>query len=418
MKRLFRIVWTIASSRLLTPAVIGFFLVFYIVLAFFTDEALTLLLALTRRNIFIAAALAALPLNCLCRIFVEACIHRKRQAAALSGKGVDDLENLFDEVFAVPVSNSFSELQKRLSSLGYKTRLMDRTLNAWRGLSNFPARIVFLAATFCLFAGILVSTTSKTVNRAYVVEGMPLPSPAGNGGNVERIVLANSSGSILARTLDMVVDPSSPGNDKRDFGLYPPSLFGGSFVYPRYLGLALFFRFASPDMQQPYEMESVLNVYPPGKEDSVAISGSPYRVIFSISEPGDGEDRYESYMSGRVPFQFKVVKGKDVLFSGGAPGGGEYIHDGYRLSLHDVRRLVVTDFVHDYGVYFIWAAVALYVIALFIWLPLRVLFPRGEMLFTSDADKAWACSRVEGQGRRHDGVFHEALDMLDSIEKG
>ena len=250
-----------------------------------------------------------------------------------------------------------------------------------------------------------------------VVEGEPLPTPDRIGGRVERITLANSSGSILSRTLTMEVAPSSSGYGKRIFGLYPPSLYGGSFVYPRYLGLALLLRFSAPDLPAGYEKHCILNCYPPGKEASEVIPGSPYRIVFSIPEPDAGSDRYISYMTGNVTLQFKLLKGKEVLFTGSAPGGGEFVRDGYRLAFPDIRRLVVTDFIGDYGVLFIWAAALFFVLAGCIWLPIRIFFPRREMLFRCGPDVTKACSRAEGGARRHAGVFHEALDLVDARQK-
>jgi hypothetical protein len=249
-----------------------------------------------------------------------------------------------------------------------------------------------------------------------VIEGEPLPTPEGIGGRVERISLASSSGPILIRTLTMEVTPSDSGQGKRIFGIYPPSLYGGAFVYPRFLGLDLFLRFSAPDLPAVYEKHSILNCYPPGKEASEAIPGSPYRIVFSVSEPDAGSDRYISYMTGSITLQFKLLKGNEVLFSGSAPGGGEFVRDGYRLSFPDIRRLVVTDFIGDYGVYFIWAAALLFVAAGCLWLPIRSFFPRREMLFRYEPDATRACSRAEGGARRHAGVFHEALDLVDATK--
>jgi hypothetical protein len=99
---------------------------------------------------------------------------------------------------------------------------------------------------------------------------------------------------------------------------------------------------------------------------------------------------------------------------GNAPVGGEFAQSGYRLTFSEVRRLVVTDFIGDYGVIFVWTAALLFVAAGCIWLPLRVFFPRREMLFRFVADATWACSRAEGGSRKHAGVFHEALDFVDA----
>jgi hypothetical protein len=393
--------------------VIGFFFLIYIGIAFFTDETLITLMAFTRKSVILAGLLALIPLNSALRLLLETARHLKMRRA-LAGKSVDVLPELFDETVELPASHPFPELQSRLAAVGYKTRCSENALAAWRGISIFPARILFIAGTFCLFTGILISITTRASHRQMVVEGEPLPMPEGTGGRVERITLANSSGSILSRTLAMEVAPSGTGYGKRIFGIYPPSLYGGSFVYPRYLGLALLLRFSAPDMPAGYEKQCFLNSYPPGKEASEEIPGSPYRIVFSIPEPDAGSDRYISYMTGNVTLQLKLLKGKEVIFTGSAPGGGEFVRDGYRLAFPDIRRLVVTDYIGDYGVFFIWAAALLFAAAGCLWLPIRMFFPRRELLFRFEPAATRACSRAEGGARSHAGVFHEALDLVDA----
>jgi hypothetical protein len=417
MKRLLRAMLAAVSSRALAPLVIGLFFLLYIGIAFFTDETLITLMAFTRSSRILAVILALIPLNYAFRIVRET-VRQLAMHRALTGKTVDVLPELIDEEVELPVSPPFPELQNRLAAAGYKTRRTENALTAWRGASIFPARILFLAGSFCLFTGILISITTRTSVRQMVVEGEPLPMPEGTGGRVERITLANSSGSILSRALTMEVAPSSSGYGRRIFGLYPPALYGGAFVYPRYLGLALLLRFSAPDLPAGYETHCFLNSYPPGKEASEAIPGSPYRIVFSIPEPDAGSDRYISYMTGNVTLQFKLLKGKDLLFTGSARGGGEFVRDGYRLAFPDIRRLVVTDYIGDYGVFLIWAAALLFVTAGCLWLPIRAFFPRREMLFRFEPDVTRACSRAEGGARNHAGVFHEALDLVDARKPG
>jgi hypothetical protein len=182
------------------------------------------------------------------------------------------------------------------------------------------------------------------------------------------------------------------------------------FVYPRYLGIALFYRFLAPDLPGGYEKSEVLPLYPPGKEASTVITGSPYRITLSMVKPDDGSD---PYITGRMDFLFKLLKGNDVLFSGNITRGGEFVRNGYMLAFPDCRRMVITDFVRDNGVLLIWAAALLCVIAISIWLPIRLFFSRHEMLFKSEQDMIRACSRIEGGERKHAGVFHEALDLLE-----
>lgn len=413
MKLFFSTLFNSASSRAVPPVVIGLFFVLYISIAFFTDETLITLMAFTRKSFLLAALLALVPLNCALQ-FVRETAHYLRMRRMLSGKTADAKPELFDEVVELTASPFVPELEERLAASGYKSRRFNNTLAAWRGISVFPARLLFLAGFFCLFTGILISTTSRTSSRRMVIEGEALPLPDGTGGRVERITLANSSGTILAKTLTMEVAPSNSGNGSRTFGIYPPALYGGSFVYPRYLGIALHLRFYAPDMPVGYETHCSLNVYPPGKEDSVEIAGSPYRIVFSIAPPDAGSERYLSYMTGNMTFQFKLLKEKEVVFAGSAPVGGEIMRDGYRLALPDIRRLVVTDFIGDYGVLFIWVAGVLFMTGGCLWLPIRFFFSRRELLFRFEPDITWAYSHAEGKTRKHTGVFHRTVDLLDA----
>jgi hypothetical protein len=414
VKRLFRAIWTVLSSRALPPIVIGFFLIVYIGIAFFSDETLTLLMALTRRIIPLAAVLALLPLNSACRIVVEAGRYLKRRRALTSAAAVLQ-PALYDETVDLSAPPAFDHLAGRLGAAGYRTRKSGNLLAAWRGVSLSPSRIIFLAGTFCLFAGILVSLTSRTVYRQSVIEGEPFPAPSGNGGLVERIVFGKSAGPILARKL--LIEVAEPGTGRGDlkFGVYPPTLFRGTFVYPRYLGVALSYRFTAPDLPGGLGQLAILPLYPPGREASVEIAGSPYRFTLSMVKPDDGSD---PYTTGRMVFLFKLLKGKDVLLTGSVPRGGEFARDGYRLAVPDARRMVLTDFIGDYGVLMIWAAAMLFAIAATVWLPVRLFFPRREMLFTIEGDSSRACSRAEGRDRKHAGVFHEVLDVIEAKRSG
>lgn len=433
MKRLLHAFLTAGSSRAVPPVIIGLFFLVYIGIAFFTNETLITLMAFTRNSFILAALLALIPLNSALRLLQE--IGRQlKLRRVMAGKTVEGMSELFDEAvtlsahtdtapYPIPEvtasdSPSVSALESRIIAEGYKTRRLGNVLTAWRGVTLFPARLLFFAGTFCLFAGILISITSRTSQRQMVIEGEPLPTPEGFGGRVERITLANATGSILSRTLAMEVAPSSSGYGKRTFGIYPPSLYGGAFVYPRYLGLALLLRFSAPDLPAGYEKQCILNCYPPGREDSQGIPDSPYRIVFSIPEPESGSDRYISYVTGNVTLQFKLLKGKELLFRGSAPGGGEFVRDGYRLAFPEIRRLVVTDFIRDYGVLFIWASALFFIAAGCLWLPIRVFLPRREMLFRYEPGVTLACSRAEGKVRSHASVFHEAVDLLDARKAG
>jgi hypothetical protein len=415
------------SSRALPPLVIGFFFLFYVVLAFFTEETLTALMGFTRGSIFLVVLLALLPLNGVLRLVKETDVFLKRHRA-LSGALPDAPAELYDETVSLPVCSpipdpgyrspssegspaapAFAGLQSRLAAVGYKTCRTNSVLTAWRGISIFPARLLFLAATCCLFVGILVSLTTRSSQRWPVIEGEPFPMSA-EGGMVERITLAKSDGPLLDKTLTVVVSPSNSDEGRRVFGLYPPALFDGSFVYPRYLGIALLLRLSVPHMPEEYELHCIPNIYPPGKEDSVEISGSPYRVVLSMAQPDMGTD---PYVTGHITIVFKLLKGKEVLITGSAPVGGEFSRDGYRLAFPDSRRMAITDFIRDRGVLLVWAASLLFMVSGCIWLPVRVFFPRREMRFSTNPNALQAFSRAEGRGRSHAGIFHEALDLLE-----
>jgi hypothetical protein len=415
MKRLIRVLFAAGASRAVPPVIIGLFFLLYIGIAFFTDETLITLMAFTGKFSILAGLLALIPLNCALRILLETGRHRALRRA-LSGKSGEGLSDLFDESVELPNASPFAELESRLSAEGYTTLRSEKTLAAWRGFSIYPVRLLFLAGFFSLFAGILISVTTRTSSRQMVIEGDALPTPDGSGGTVERIILARSSGPILSRELTMQV-AAGPGESGRSFGLYPPSLYKGAFVYPRYLGLALSLRFSAPDLPAGYETRSFLNCYPPGKEDSVPIPGSPYSILFSIPEPGAGSDRYSSYMTENVALRFKLLKEKEVVLTGSAPGGGEFVNGGYRLAFPAIRRLVVTDYIADYGVLFIWSSALFFTAGGGIWLLIRVFFPRREMLFMHGLESTRGYSRSEGGARRHAGVFHEALDLIDSRQK-
>lgn len=413
MRRLLHTILGGLASRALPPLVIGGFLLLYIGIAFGTDDTLIALMEITRTTVILVALLALLPLNHLIRLLRESASHNELRRA-LHGAAAGVKPELFDETVPLSPTASFAGLEERLAAEGYQTRSTGSGLAAWRGVGTFAGRICWRAATFCLFAGILISLSSRASTRGSVIEGEPLPAAAG-GGKVERVVLADSHGAILSKALAMEVTPPEAGAARRVFGLYPPALYRGAFIYPRYLGIGLFVRFDAPDLPGGYQKHCILNIHPPGKEDSADITGSPYRLIFSLAQPEDGSDPYKT---GHMTFLFKLLKGKDVLFAGSAPAGGEFVHDGYRLSFPDARRLVITDFIRDYGVLLIWAAALLFIAAGCLWIPARVFFPRREMLFLREADTVKAFSRAEGGRNKHAGVFHDALDLIEGRHSG
>lgn len=415
MKRLLRSVGTLLSSRFTSPVVIGIFLLVYIGIAFFTEDALIAQMELTRRSVVLVALLALLPLNIAGRIVAEISGFIKRRRL-ISGNANESKSELFDETIDLAVSPPIPELLGRLDVLGYRARRTEHSLYAWRGVSILPARLLLLSGVLCLFVGIFISLVTRTSYRAPVVEGVALPAPSGDGGIVERIRLEKPTGSILSKELIMEVAPSLGGDARTSFGIYPPARYQGSFVYPRYLGVALAVRFSAPDLQSVYEKPAVLNLYPAGKEASLEIPDTPYRLMLTMEDPGDGSD---PFVTGRMVFTFKLLKDKELLFAGKVPGGGTFARDGYRIEFPDFRRMVITDFIQDYGVIFIWSSAILLGISLLFWLPVRLFFPLGEILFIRRGEGVIrACSRTEGRERAHGGVFNEMLDLFDEGSTG
>ena len=401
--------WGAASSRLLSPLVLGIFLLIYIGIAFASDETLIVLMQLTSSNPPLALLLALLPVNYAARLVREGASHLTRRRL-LRGEAAEPPSGLFDESIELSGCPDLAPIEGRLAAQGYRTRLTAAGLGAWRGFSLFPARMLYLAGVFCLFAGILISLTTRSSTRGAVIEGVALPTPSGQGGVVERIELAGAPGPILSKHLTLWVAGAQPGAAASPYGLYPPSLYQGAFVYPRYLGVGLHFLLSAPDLPAGYESHSVLAIHPPGKEAAAEIPGSAYQIVFSLAHPEDGSD---PYMTGKMVIQFKLLKGKEVVLAGSAPQGGEFARDGYRIAFPDIRRAVMTDFISDHGVYLIWGSALLLVAALLFWLPVRLLAPSREMLFVRRPEGLGAWCRAEGREGAHRGAFSETLDLLE-----
>jgi hypothetical protein len=407
VKRFLKVALAFLSSRILPPVVVGLFLLIYICIAFFTEDALTSLIALAGHSLLLALLFSLLPLNSACRLVKEALDFRRRRRALSGGDPAPD-PALFDETVQVAAAAIPPELAQRLSSEGYRACQRDGSLVASRGWSSFPVRMLYLSGTFCLFLGILISVTTRVSMRGALVEGAPLPGAAGSG-MVDKIELTEGTGSILSKKLTMVISDGSGGAGS--YGLYPPGRYQGAFLYPRYLGVGIRIQLAAPDLQGVHEKRAVLNLYPAGKEDAAEIPGTGYRCVVSLVAPEDGRD---PYVTGRMVFNFKLLKGNEQKLGGRLPAGGEFTKDGFRLAFPDCRRLVITDFISDYGVHLIWASCLLFIAAGCLWLLLRILLPRRELLIIAGVGNLLACSRAEGRRRGHAEVFHELLDSLES----
>lgn len=409
MKRLLMSILNLCASRAVTPLVLLCFLLLYIGIAFFNNETLVTLITFTRTFAPLAVLFAFIPLNCAARLIMETVESSKRRAVMKGGAAGGLLPELFEESLTLPGHGDLAALQERLGSFGYRTRLAGSVLAAWRGISLFPARGLLLLAMFCFFTGILFSTTSRLSQRVAVIEGEPFPLARDGSERVVGISLTDHPGFFLERTLS--VEVAGRDDKNRVFGIYPPALHRGYFIYPRYLGVAPRVRFSAPDFQSGFETHYVLMIYPPGKEDSADIPGAGYRIVFSMAK---SEVDGDPFRSRRMSLLFKVRKGDELVSSGTVPVGGEFNSNGYRLSFTDFRRVVATDLVKDYGVILIWSGALIGCLGLLYWLPVRMFFPRREMLFLAGTDIISACSRAEGGRTAHGGIFHEALDFLDA----
>ncbi|UPU36722.1 hypothetical protein M1B72_03160 [Geomonas paludis] len=397
-----------ATSPAVTPFVLTLFLLLYVGIAFGSNEPLTALMAITRGNPALIALLALVPLNGAARLVAESRSFLKRRRALTGAAGIDPA-GLFDDEVALPQTAAIEEEGKRLAEQGYAVRTGADSLAARRGCTIFPARVLYLLGMVLLFCGILVSLTGRVTHRQVVLEGEALP---GSRDLVQRIVLKEEPGLFLQRTLDIAV--AGEGGGERHFGLYPPGTHRGHYLYPRYLAIAPLLRFSAPDLPGGFEQFAVLSIYPPGKEDTFQIPGSPYRFIFQMV-PGEGAD---PYASGSITLQFRLLKGESQVWAGSAHLGGEASGDGYRLALPEFRRAVVADFVQDAGVPLIWSAAALLLMSLLWFVPVRLLLPRQEILLLRHAGGVNACSRAEGGRRAHAGRFHELLDRMQPGEGG
>jgi hypothetical protein len=262
-----------------------------------------------------------------------------------------------------------------------------------------------LAAVSLLFIGVLLSLTTRNVQRMALIEREPLPGAMGEG-TVARISFATVSGLIMER--DISVD-ALLGKGISTFRLYPPSIHNGSFVYMRYLGMAPLLTFKADDMSQPYASHLILMIYPPGREDSADIPGTDYRIAIQIDSPERGGDPYET---ADGIFRFKILKGGKILHSNSIPAGKVYSKDGIEVSFNDVRRVVSADLVRDNGVLLISCATVLLLLSTIFRIVVTLAFPRNEMLFLIADNDLYCYSSAFGRTKNHSGLFLELLDLL------
>lgn len=402
-------VLSLLAWRWLTPLVLALFLLGYILAAMFTDEALVTLIGLVSRTVPLQAILAVAPLNLAARLVREALNYRRRSRLLLTGIGREP-EELFDENQLIAVAEGHEGAAGWLASVGYRVRRGEGWLSAVKGVSLLPARLLWLAGIFLLFAGVLLSLAGRVSMRLPVIEGEPFPPELRVEGMVRGIELTELKGAtLLARTLAIrTVLQRGGAADERIFGLYPPGRVGGAFLYPRYLGVAPRIELAAPDLPQTVSDFFLLQIYPPGREDVAEFGGTPYRAHFRLVE-SHGED---PYVTGRFVFHCRIERGGSVIAQGEVPLGGVLSAGGVRLAVPEARRFVVTDFVRDSGVLLIWTSMFLLPASALLALAICLVGARRELLVMANHDGQRVFSRSEGRRREHDGVFHETLDLF------
>lgn len=392
------------ASRRITPLVLALFMALYIGVAFGSDEALTTLIALTQGSLALRCLLLLIVLNVSARLAVET-LNFIGRGRALRGAGAVR-PGMFEEEFAAG-GGDLAGAAKWLESAGYRLHQSEGAVGASRGVTLFPARLLFLIGVLLLSLGIFLSLSMRKSARDSVVEGQPLPAQLHTAGRVEAIELRElHDAPLLAR--DLAIKVSDGAGGVSNFGLYPPGKVSGYFLYPRFLGVAPLVQLSAPDLPQVADYY-LLMLYPPGREDSVEIAGTPYKIMFRLLENPDSDP----FISGAFRFGFKILKSGQPVADGILPMGGSFSGKGMTLALPEVKRLVSADFVFDPGVSLLWLALLLLPFSFFVYLPLRLLNPRREILLTVNAGRIVAYCRAEGRKTEHAGVFHEVLDLLD-----
>lgn len=404
MRRLF----SLLASRRVVPAIGGLFALFYIGLAFFRDEPFEALVGLTQRNVLLRCLPLLAALSMLARLCREAMRERARRRALRGGR-VEEVAALFDEEIAIPGGET-TAAPSWLTASGYRTTTFPGGVAATRGVPLFPVRSLWLLGFTCLFLGVFLSLAARNVDRAPLTVGEPLPPSLGVSGRVTGIeMLRLSRGIVLDRDLSVsVAFDGASGTVTRRFGLYPPGMAGGRFLYPRYLGVAPLVRFTAYDLPRESADYYLLFLYPPGREDSADIPGTHYRIRFRLLDGDSGDP----FITGRFVFRFRIERDGREVAAGRVPSGGTWAGKGLTLAVPDVKKFVVTDFVRDFGVPLIWGALGLLFLAIVTFPPVRLFLPRREILLVAEKGEVRAFSRAEGKRRSHDGVFHELLDRL------
>ncbi|GAC1468158.1 MAG: hypothetical protein PVSMB11_03780 [Desulfuromonadaceae bacterium] len=406
MKRILMVFMSLLSHRLLSPAVCALFLLLYIGIAFFTDEALVTLVQLVGHNPLAMGLLALVAINSIIRMVADILSRRiaGKVAAGLPSAGTG---SICHESIAVAGRLDTDEAARILRAEGYRVTVREGFVAARRGLSLLCPRILWRLAVCLLFVGVALSLSSRRSQRVPVIEGETLELAGTVPRTVERITLEDVPGHLFLQR-HLMISLLAPDGGRDIYGIYPPGLLGANFLYPRYLAVAPLLRITEPGIGVSEGFQLIM-LYPPGREDVVALSGD-YKLRLVIP-PREG--MADPFVSGRFDLHVKLLKGDQLLSEGDVPFGGRFEAGGISVELLDARRYVVTDFVRDYGVLCIWMACAAALLAACLYLPLRLISPRREMQFAADGEggvRAWCSS--EGRTRRHEALFHDLLDRI------
>lgn len=406
MKRTLLALISLLSHRLLSPAVCALFLLLYIGIAFFTDETLVTMVQLIGHNPLALGLLALVAINALLRMIAG--IRRWRIARKVAaGLLPADCGLMGRESIAVAGLLDIDETARILRAEGYRVAVRESFVAARRGWSLLCPRLLWRLAVCLLFAGVVLSLSSRQSQRVPVIEGEVLELAGTAPRTVERITLEDAPGHwFLQRRLAITM--AAPDGGRDSYGIYPPGILGNSFLYPRYLAVAPLLRITEPGIGVSEGFQLIM-LYPPGREDMVALSGE-YRLKLAIL-PREGVA--DPFVSGRFDLHVRLLKGDQLLSEGDVPFGGRFESNGLSVELLDARRYVVTDFVRDYGVLCIWMACAAALLAVTLYLPLRLIWPRREMWFSSDGQggvSAWCSS--EGRTRQNEALFYDLLDKI------
>jgi hypothetical protein len=407
MRRFVAATGRIIAHRLLIPVVLALFLLVYIGIAFFTDEALAVMLPVVGRNPIALGLLALSALNALC-LMVEELKHYcdVRRFAPGQPPAVDD--SSCRESLAVSGRMDVVDTVRILTAEGYRVSVEEGTVVARCGMRLLVPRLLWRLALALLFSGVLLSLTTRRSLRLPVIEGEVLQAAGMAPRSVERINFEDAPGSwFLQHRLAIVV--SGVDGQKKSYGIYPPGRIDGCFVYPRYLAIAPLLRISAPGPGGESEGYRLIMLYPPGREDEIALEGG-YRLKLVILQR---EGMPDPVAAGRFDLHVKVFRGDLLLGEGELPFGSRIEAGGLSVALLGARRFVVTDLVRDNGVLCIWGACIAALLSVVIYLPVRVLWPRREMAFSNIGQgEMRAYCFAEGSRRRHESLF---LDLMDKI---